>query len=471
MKENISSKKMAKNVLISVLAQIISLIISFAINFFVPKFIDLNNYSYWQTFVLYSGYVGVLHFGLLDGFILRYSKYDYEELDKPLIRSQFQILLIFNSFLTIIGTLIASLFFEGITSTIIILVSVSVITKNALTYSSYSFQITNRINKYASVIIFQRLAYGALIALSLILRINSFYVLCLSEIVSEILAFSLSAFFNKGVYFGKFAPIKRVLKELKINLSAGVMLMLANWSAILIINGAKTVIQIAFDELVFGKVAFAFTISNVFLTFITAISVVLFPSLKRLDQEKLPSLYISIRNVLAPVLIVCLLLYFPGAMLIRVWLPNYAESLIYLGVFMPTIIYSSKVNLLTNTYLKAYRKEKTMLLINLLIALLGLGLFIIFAYLYVDLTLILISMVFVIVLYSVISEIVVLKTIKQKLVLDFIYELLVTASFILSVLLLDFYVAFIAFGAVVIIYLVLNYKKIAQIFNTSKKGN
>ena len=91
--------------------------------------------------------------------------------------------------------------------------------------------------------------------------------------------------------------------------------------------------------------------------------------------------------------------------------------------------------------------------------------------LFTHLTLILISMVFVIVLYSVISEIVVLKTIKQKLVLDFIYELLVTATFILSVLLLDFYVAFIAFGAVVIIYLVLNYKKIAQIFNTSKKGN
>ena len=89
----ITSKKLAKNLIFSVVAQIISVITSFVLGFVVPKFIDEYQYSYWQTYMLYVGYVGVLHFGLLDGIVLRYSQYDYNDLDKPRIRSQFQLLL------------------------------------------------------------------------------------------------------------------------------------------------------------------------------------------------------------------------------------------------------------------------------------------------------------------------------------------------------------------------------------------
>ena len=36
--------------------------------------------------------------------------------------------------------------------------------------------------------------------------------------------------------------------------------MLANWSAMLIVGGAKMIIQWHWDELVFGKVSFAFSV-------------------------------------------------------------------------------------------------------------------------------------------------------------------------------------------------------------------
>ncbi len=469
MKEKITSKKLAKNVVVSIFAQIISLLVGFLVNLLVPKFILESSYANWQTFVLYSSYVGVLHFGLLDGFVLRYSKYDYDELDKPLIRSQFQLLLIFNSILMALGIVFASVFFEGVSLTVIVLVSISVVTKNALTYSSYSFQITNRINKYASVVISQRLVYCITIVVLIIFKVKDFYWFCLAEIFSEVVAFSISSIFNKGVYFGKFAPIKKVFSELKTNVSAGVMLMLANWSAILIINGAKTVVQLFFSEPVFAKVAFAFTVSNVFLSFITAISVVLFPSLKRLDQQELPTLYIKIRGVLSPVLVACLLLYFPGSLLLNLWLPNYLESLTYLGVLLPTIIYSSKVSLLTNTYLKAYRKEKIMLLVNVIFAVLGLCSFIIFSCVLENLQMVLVSAVIVIMLNSIVSELVVLKTIKQKIVLDFILEILITAIFVVSVILLDFYWAFFAFTLAFIVYLLVNVKNLKQTFLALKK--
>ena len=107
MAKKITTKKFATNVILSITAQIISMAVSFILTLIVPKFIDEYQYAYWQMFVLYVGYVGVLHFGLLDGLVLRYSKYDYEELDKKKILSQLQILLSFISILSAIAVIVA----------------------------------------------------------------------------------------------------------------------------------------------------------------------------------------------------------------------------------------------------------------------------------------------------------------------------------------------------------------------------
>ena len=64
MAQTITTKKFAKNVVYSIIAQIISLSVSFILTLIVPRFIDELQYANWQMYVLYVGYVGVLHFGL-----------------------------------------------------------------------------------------------------------------------------------------------------------------------------------------------------------------------------------------------------------------------------------------------------------------------------------------------------------------------------------------------------------------------
>jgi O-antigen/teichoic acid export membrane protein len=44
-----------------------------AIVFVVPKLLSVEAYGYWRLFVLYSGYVGFLHFGFADGALLRWA--------------------------------------------------------------------------------------------------------------------------------------------------------------------------------------------------------------------------------------------------------------------------------------------------------------------------------------------------------------------------------------------------------------
>ncbi len=89
----IESRQIKKNVSLTIAVQVVSFVVSLVMNLLLPKFIDEEQYSYWQTFLLYVSYVPLLHLGLLDGIMLRYSQYDYNELDKPLVRSQFTLFL------------------------------------------------------------------------------------------------------------------------------------------------------------------------------------------------------------------------------------------------------------------------------------------------------------------------------------------------------------------------------------------
>ena len=60
------------------------------------------------------------------------------------------------------------------------------------------------------------------------------------------------------------------------------------------------------------------------------------------------------------------MVYYPLKEMLSWWLPQYADSLIYMSVLFPVCLFESKVGLLINTYLKSLRKEALMLKINLI---------------------------------------------------------------------------------------------------------
>lgn len=466
MSEVLTNKKIAKNLVVSVLSQAISVLVSFVLGFIVPKFIDEYQYSYWQIYVLYVGYAGVFHFGLLDGLVLRYSQYDYDELDKTKFRSQFILMLSFTSILMVGSFLVSAFFTNSVTQELIILVAIGVVTKNVFSYTSYTFQLTNRISKYAIIVITQRVSHVLITVILLFLGVNDFLWYCIADLLGDVVAVSVGWLFNRGMYFGRCLSIKETFKECWLNISSGIFLRIAVMSAMLITGSARMIIQWHWGELIFGQVSFSFSVSNVFQTFIGATSTVLFPSLKRMSQDKLPNLYLRLRGYISLLLFLILIFYFPGCWILELWLPAYADSLIYLGILLPIIIFSTKVNLLTNNYLKAYRKEKVMLIINISMVLLGIVLFALGAYVFNNLDFVLFSLVAVNMIYSVTSEIVVTRLIGKKFIKDFIVELVMTIVFMLSVRFLSRWWACLAYGCALVVYAIIYRKSIVALFHT-----
>lgn len=465
-----NNKSIAKNISYSLISQVISLAVSFLLNLIVPRFISEYNYAYWQSYVLYIGYVGILHFGIIDGLVLRYSQFDYDEINHQSVRSQFYLLIIIDIVFCFSIILFLRNIIKGVAGKIMVFVAVGIVTKNIATYSYYLLQITNRIKKYALIIILNRVAYGLIVVCLLVLKVDDYVFICIADLFCDLITICYAFSCSKALYIGKALPFRDTLKETSESIKAGIFVLVANWSSNLIIGSGKMIVQWHWDNLLFGKLSFAFSLSNIFLSFVTAISVVLFPSIKRMDVGLLPGLYKRIRDAISPILFSVLIFYFPGCLILDLWLPKYHNSLGYLGILLPMIIFTTKVNLLTNNYLKAYRKEKNLLSINLGCVVIGVILYLISALLFDSIVCLLVSVVFVLITRSIISEIVIMKIIKINLTKEFLIELLMTGVFIFCAILKEQLLGFLFYFSALIVYFILNKKSISATIGMIRKS-
>lgn len=449
--------KLFFNIGISMLVQVVSLLTSFVVSLIVPKYIDILDYSYWQTYVLYSSYVSIFQFGLIDGFILKYSKYDYDELDKEEIRSQLQVFLAFLTTLSLLTIIVSVFFLDGVAKILGILLAISIVLKNHFWYSSTICQITYRIDKYSKITILQRFSYLIGVIILLVVGVKEFFWYCIADIIGDILSGILSVKYNKELSFGRIKNIRNTLKNIWENLKCGISLLLANYSTALIIGAAKMLVQFRWGDITFGKISFGFSLTNLFLTFITAISVVLFPSLKRIDKNKLPVMYSKIRKLSTIVMFLALAFYYPIALAIDAWIPKYAESISYMLYLLPIVAFVTRTNLLTNNYLKIFRREKQMFAVNVIFALIGIGIYSLCAFVFNNLIGILISVVVIEIFKFFVSEIVVCKDIKCKYIINGLGEIILVVVFYFAMIYLQPLPATLVYLSFVLLYCLFSY--------------
>lgn len=282
------------------------------------------------------------------------------------------LLFMLSCFAVLLG--ITSLFvFEGERRFVFLLVAVGIVTKNLATYNSYIFQITNRIERYAAVTIVQRGFFGLISVALLLGKVDYFVWYCVADIAGDLLGFALGVLFNRAqVYFGRSIPRREFMEETKANLSAGILLMLANWSSVLLIGSARMITEWRWGARLRESLLCLLAYQRLFDVchrgqrrlvpfFEAARSRKTARNVRQYPKSHLAFHVLCARDVLR------------AAISWKKWIPAYAVSLQYLAILVPIVVFSSKVNLLTNNYLKVYRKEKSMLLVNLVSVALGAG--------------------------------------------------------------------------------------------------
>ena len=128
-------------------------------------------------------------------------------------------------------------------------------------------------------------------------------------------------------------------------------------------------------------------------------------------------------------------------------------------MLLPLIIYSTNVNLLTNNFLKAFRKEVQMLILNfscIIIEIIGLT---IIGYYLKNLEILLLWTVVIIVFRAILAECMVSKLIGISFLKDNMFEALLALLFIFSAMKLNLLHGFLLYGAGVMLYMIYSLKK------------
>lgn len=457
-----NKKKIIENFFYTSFSSILSLLLSFIIIIIIPKLIGVEEFGYWQLYIFYSAYVGFLHFGWSDGIYLKYGGDTYKSLNKNLLYSQFYMFIAFQLVLSIIIILLINfLISDNLKLVILYFTIINMLITNVRSIPLFILQATNRIKEYAKIVLSGQFSYFTLLIFLLVAGYIDFKTLIVADLIGRLISLIYATYLCRDLLINSFSSFSfKYYKEAFENIQIGIKVMFAYISSLLIIGVVRFGIEFVWDVKTFGKVSLVLNISKLVMLFINAFGIVIFPLLRRAKIEDLPNIYDKLRDLLMPILLGFLVFYYPLKIILSIWLPDYAQSLEYMAFLLPIVVFEGKTALLTNIYLKTLRKEKLMLQINALTLGISVLITLITTIILGNLDYAILSIVFLLAIRSIISEVILSNYLKLNVFKDITLEVLMVSLFIVLFWNLGSLSALITYVLAFTIYIFTKIKKI-----------
>ncbi len=453
-----------KNFFFAFGAQVVSLLASLLITFFTPAFIGTEQFAYWQLFLTYVTYVNITRLGINDGLYLRLGGKKYEELDFGLLSHERQIYICYQALIAIIFAV--SIFFLSISSDrkfVLFACALCIVIVNANGYLIYILQAVNMTSIYSISVVLQNLTWfiaAGIICFGIAL---SYKVIIVMYVLGHLCASMYLMYHAEEIVRHKYVKFRLVLDDIKENIKCGMKLMIATYAGSLIISSVRMIVDASWGIEVFGVFSFSLILSNVFLTFISQVSIVVFPAIRRVSTNEQKKVYMMMRNALSLILPLVMVGHLPIVFIVHKFLPQYIGSLEFLSVFLPICTFDGKMQMLCSSFFKSLRKENTLLKINLLTLVLSVISAFIGCFLVKNIKFVAIGILVVVAFRSIISELILAKEMECSIYKDLTMDILIVVIFIIGAAYLKPITLFISYIILYINYLVLNKKKIIEL--------
>lgn len=461
-------ESVVRNFSYTLIGNFVALGISSLITFIAPKCLNITDYGYFQLYLFYNSYIGFFHFGWMDGIFLRYGGEFYKNLDKKVFSGQFWLYSLFEC--VVCGLIVVLPIFGGVEAgkaVVISAIGIAAIFYLPQALLKYVLQATNRIKEYTAIVIIERLVYLSMVILVLIWNPKSFVPLIIADIVGKIVALGYACFKCKDILFTKPEPLRNAINEAYVNISVGIKLMFANIASMLIIGFVRLSIENQWDVATFGKVSLTMSVSNLLMVFIRAVALVMFPMLRRTNSDKLSGIYNTMRTCLMIPLLGMLIFYYPAKVILSAWLPQYADSLVYMALLFPMCVFESKMSMLIETYMKTLRKEKWLLLVNVTTVSLSVVITLITTYWLHNLDLAVASIVFLLAFRCVFAELLLSTVLDVNVKTDIVLELALTIIFIGASWFVGGIAGLAIYAVAYLVYLFIKRNDVAFVLNTA----
>ncbi len=462
-------RKFYKDFFLVFTTNIIGLFLSAVMNLVMPVIFkdSVAAYGYVQLYLLYVSYYYIFDLGLCNGVYLIEGGKEYCSLNRGLYSGQFIALGISQSIVGIVISVLASIFVTDTNKQIVFfIVAVNIVFMQWKTLLMAIDQATNRIKEYSITNIICKLLNAVVILLALLIGIRDYKLLIILLTVGEVVSCIYAAIDCRKLLLCKPEPISLIWQGIKDNIRAGFSILISGLSAMLMMGFTRLAIEGQWGIELFAKVSFTIGLSNMFMLFINAVSVVLYPQLKRTSDEKYIPLYEQLRNILMLLLITALLLYYPMRLLLEYILPEYHESLSYMAILLPICLYSSKMALLIQTYMKVLRLERKLMKVNLIAMLVSVIATIISVFIMNDLTMSVLSILLSQAFRTIYAEIMLSRYIRIHVIRDIVYESAITVVFVVANWMIGGWFGVGIYFIALLLYVSLKLKKIREMLHT-----
>lgn len=454
-------KAILKNISYVFLANSICILINVMINFLIPIMFSEHAYAYFQMENLYCGYLWIISLGWHEGIYIYYGGMSEKEIDKDQISAQFWIMLVYLC-IAFLGIVCVSNFVGlGIEKQYVLRMSMLSVVIEAVRYVFLYYLICiDDMRRYSKYLVGDRIVYIFLVIVLLILHKTGYQELIGVDILSKLLLTLWILAVNRTLFFRKIRSRKAALLHTGTLIKSGINVTFASFVNRFINGTVRIAIDAYWGILVFGKISLTLSISNMFTQFIQALSVVLFPALRKTTEEGQRRAYGVISELLDAFMLSLFVLYLPGVKILTLILPQYQDGLRYMAILLPVCLFDARNIILNNTYLKALHKERGILVSNLITVCCSFLFTFLSVYVFHNLDMAVISMVMLVMLKCVCSEIILQRTMQMKLGKYVISEIVMSAVFILSNWYISETLGAIVYFAALIIYFMIKYQNI-----------
>jgi O-antigen/teichoic acid export membrane protein len=457
-----------KNTFFVILAQTISFILGVARAIIIPIALGVTNFGYWQVYLLYVSYIGLFSFGFNDGIYLRYGKLNYEELPKRKLRTSIRGFIIFQLVISIFVLLFFLFERDPNKQSALIWVAINIPIAGLTGVLIYILQVTNQMKKYSFFSVFDKVIILIVISIVFILGIDNFLLIIISDTLSKLLVLILLAYSCKDVLFGYGTDIRTSYDEIIENMRVGIKLMLANICGMLVIGLGRFIVERFETVDMYGIYSFAISTTNLVLVFVSAIGLVVYPTLNRLNEEQYPKYISLINEILTFILFGLLLLYFPLRVFINHYMIEYTPIFEYLPIVFAIIFIQAKMQIFVNPYYKLLREEKAMLKANLT-GLLMAVLFVVPTYIiFESIPIIALGTFLAMTIRLYLSEVYLKKKLNLNNHINIIFELLGLGIFIIFAYQNNFKVGLLGYSMIYTVFIIVKVKLLIKYFEIFK---
>lgn len=348
-------------------SNILSLFVSLITSFLLPIFISVEDYGYWQLFILYTSYVGFFAFGFNDGIHLNYATCLYNKETASRFGTFKNLLLVLSVLETVVLIVFLIVFirpsYGNYYSLLFSILNIIPVLINGL--FTYLNQSTLRFKQYALGNIIDKVIFVLIMLIMIILRCKSYLFYIFAYTVSKYCVIIYHYFSSKLIFTEKKKSISSLKIEIFNNFTSGFRLMVANLLGSSIIVGSRIIIEKRFGIVEFGAYSFANHTLVIASQFIAAVASVFYPIMKRCESSNLEKVYKSFDKASAFLSSILLISYYLVVLLINLLYKQYVVILDYLFWVYPLFIFQCKSNLLINNIYKIQKKPTHLIFINI----------------------------------------------------------------------------------------------------------